>query len=193
MLQRFRNVAVLVALIGSFVAIPATSALAQGANNRNSKDGNRLDVPVTGLAQGVGTFAGTVSISRFAIQNDKLVAIGQLVGTVRDSNGAYVRNVVSSVTMDVRKAPSGAAGCSDEASALQQCDVLNLVLGPLDLNLLGLVIQLDTVVLDIFAVPGAGNLLGNLLCAIVGLFDAGSIGQQLVGLLNQLIGVLSGL
>jgi hypothetical protein len=47
--------------------------------------------------------------------------------------------------------------------------VLDLVLGPLDLNLLGLVAHLDRVHLNITAVPGAGNLPGNLLCAIAGL------------------------
>jgi hypothetical protein len=93
----------------------------------------------------------------------------------------------------VSKAPAAAAACGDEASAVQQCDVLNLVLGPLNLDLLGLVIQLDTVVLDIFAVPGAGNLLGNLLCAITGLLDAPTIGQQLVNLLNQVLAILAGL
>ncbi len=56
-------------------------------------------------------------------------------------------------------------------AALGSCDVLNLVLGPLDLNLLGLEVHLNSVVLDIIAVTGAGNLLGNLLCAVAGLLD----------------------
>lgn len=190
MLQRFSKVAVLVALVGSFVAIPATTALAESSNNPNT---NRLQVPVTGVVQSVGTFAGTFSISRFAIKGQALVAVGQLNGTVTDSNGVTVRTVVTSAVMPVSKAPAAAAGCSDEASAAQSCDVLNLVLGPLHLDLLGLVIDLNQVVLDIYAQSGAGNLLGNLLCAITGLLDAGSIGDQLVGLLNQLVGVLAGL
>ena len=45
------------------------------------------------------------------------------------------------------------------------------MLGPLDLNLLGLEVHLDPVVLDIVAQPGPGNLLGNLLCAVAGLLD----------------------
>ncbi len=76
---------------------------------------------------------------------------------------------------------------------LGSCDILSLVLGPLHLDLLGLVVDLNQVVLDITAQSGAGNLLGNLLCAITGLLDAGSLGAQLVGLLNQLIGVLGAL
>lgn len=80
------------------------------------------------------------------------------------------------------------------ASSAAACDILNLVLGPLDLNILGLRVQLNQVVLDITAVPGAGNLLGNLLCAVAGLLDgtplAGLLGQ-LQTLLNQILGALN--
>ena len=96
------KVAVLVALVGSFVAIPATSALAEGTSNPNT---NRLQVPVSGVVQSVGTFAGTFSISKFAIQNQALVAIGQLTGTVTDSNGTTLRTIVTQVAMPVSKAP----------------------------------------------------------------------------------------
>ena len=74
------------------------------------------------------------------------------------------------------------------------CDILNLVLGPLDLNILGLRIQLNRVVLDITAVPGAGNLLGNLLCAVAGLLDGGPLAGllgQLQTLLNQILAALN--
>lgn len=72
------------------------------------------------------------------------------------------------------------------------CDILHLVLGPLDLDLLGLRVHLDRVVLDIVAATGAGNLLGNLLCAITGLLDGGLEGAlgRLVNLLNRVLGVL---
>jgi hypothetical protein len=41
----------------------------------------------------------------------------------------------------------------------------------LHLNILGLVIDLNQVVLHITAVPGSGNLLGNLLCGIANLLN----------------------
>jgi hypothetical protein len=71
--------------------------------------------------------------------------------------------------------------------------VLHLVLGPLDLNLLGLVVHLNTVVLDITAVPGAGNLLGNLLCALTGILDGGLNLplNTIAALLNAILGLLS--
>jgi hypothetical protein len=47
------------------------------------------------------------------------------------------------------------------------CTILDLVLGPLDLNLLGLMIHLDRVHLTITARPG-GGILGDLLCSLAG-------------------------
>ena len=52
------------------------------------------------------------------------------------------------------------------------CSVLSLAVGPLDLNLLGLVVELDDcsrgpVTVDITAIPG-GGLLGDLLCSLAG-------------------------
>ena len=78
------------------------------------------------------------------------------------------------------------------SGALAACNILNLVLGPLDLNVLGLRVQLNQVVLDITAIPGPGNLLGNLLCAVAGLLDGGLSGLlgQLVTLLNQILAAL---
>jgi hypothetical protein len=77
------------------------------------------------------------------------------------------------------------------------CPILHLELGPLDLNLLGLRVQLNQVVLDITAIPGPGNLLGNLLCAIAGLLDGvdlgGVLGNLLQSLIDALIRLLEGL
>ena len=184
---------VVAALTAALVTSPAAPASAQ---NRNT---NRLNVPITGLASTVdptgattkvGTIAGNLAISRFDVQNGALVAVGQLTATVTDTAGQVVRTVVTQVSVPVNNAAGGNALA---AQAVAACDVLNLVLGPLHLDVLGLVIDLNQVVLDITAQPGAGNLLGNVLCSITGLLDAGALGQQLVNLLNQLIGVLGGL
>ena len=176
MFHRFSSLTVLVTLVGSLLAIPAANALAQTSNpNRN-----RLDVPVSGVVQNVGTLTGSFAVSRFAIQDGQLMAVGQLTGTVTNAAGAVVQTIVTNIAMPV-------------ASATSTCEILNLVLGPLHLDVLGLVVDLNQVVLNITAVQGAGNLLGNLLCAITGLLDAGSLGQELVNLLNQLLGVLAGL
>jgi len=76
----------------------------------------------------------------------------------------------------------------------ETCPILHLAIGPINLNLLGLVVTTQPIVIDIVAVPGPGNLLGNLLCAIAGLLDPGGtlsgLLAQLVALLNQLLGAL---
>jgi hypothetical protein len=68
------------------------------------------------------------------------------------------------------------------------CNILNLALGPLDLNLLGLQVELDDceggpVTVDITAERGPGKLLGNLLCGLAGLLDDGA---DLGGILKNL-------
>lgn len=74
------------------------------------------------------------------------------------------------------------------------CQILTLTLGPLDLNLLGLVVHLNQIVLNITALPGAGNLLGNLLCDVANLLNGGgplsTLLANLSNLLNQILAAL---
>ena len=60
------------------------------------------------------------------------------------------------------------------ASEDGSCQILDLSIGTVHLDVLGLVVQLDPVHLNITAQQGAGNLLGNLLCAVAHLLDNGS-------------------
>jgi hypothetical protein len=90
--------------------------------------------------------------------------------------------------------PTGTRTGANAAAPLVACSILHLVLGPLDLNLLGLAVHLNTVVLDITAIPGAGNLLGNLLCAVAGLLDGpltGPLLGTLTALLNAILALLN--
>jgi hypothetical protein len=176
MFQRFSGYAVLVALVGSLVAISPSLVSAQGGNPNT----NRLDVPISGVVAGVGTLTGNFAISRFVIENGQLTAVGTLTATVTDTAGNVARTLATQLAMPV-------------TDMTGTCDILTLVLGPLHLDILGLTVDLNQVVLEIAATAGAGNLLGNLLCAIAGLLDAGSLGTQLVNLLNQLLVVLAGI
>ena len=88
---------------------------------------------------------------------------------------------------------------SSSAIAGASCDILNLSLGPIDLNLLGLQVELDDcdggpVTLDITAEPGPGNLLGNLLCSLAGLLDGPNPSPiQLARLLHQIAAAIDAL
>jgi hypothetical protein len=152
--------------------------------------------PVSGTgttAAGVAVnFAGTFDIQKFEGKNGQLVAIGTLSGIVTDAvTGAELGEVSAlKTTIPVISGGGQAASASQDVGVAQTCDILYLELGPLDLDLLGLVVHLDQIVLDIDAEGGSGNLLGNLLCAIVGLFDAQGPANILADLLNSLLDLL---
>ena len=172
--------------------LPVTAAAAaQGQVQAQGRPSAGIAIPITGTSTGspagVENITGTFTLQRFANQGGELVAIGTLVASVTNAAGA-VTTLVAPVAVPIVTSATGAATAVTTAT----CEILNLVLGPLDLNLLGLVIHLDTVALDITAVRGAGNLLGNLLCAIAGLLDGGGLLSELVGLLNNLLGALGG-
>jgi hypothetical protein len=135
------------------------------------------------LANGEGDVAGRVTVKWVKVSKGKLVAVGTFKGAVTNEAG-IAKRATQAVTLPV-----------DVAATADSCPILNLVLGPLDLNLLGLVVHLDKVVLDITAEPGPGNLLGNLLCAVAGLLDGntglnGLLNQLVAAFLNQLLGAL---
>jgi hypothetical protein len=113
-------------------------------------------------------------VTSFANQNNQLVAQGVLNGTLTSASGTVTQVTNQSATLPV-------------ASVNATCPILNLVLGPLDLNLLGLTIHLNQVVLNITAIAGSGNLLGNLLCAVANLLN----GTNLTGLLDTLVADLN--
>ena len=137
------------------------------------------DIPVTGEAANGRVFEGTLDLVRFRVIDGTLVAVGDLTGTLRNAAGDVVRTVTD---MRVR--------LPVDFGSITSCDILRLRLGPLDLDLLGLVVHLDRIVLDITAEPGPGNLLGNLLCAIAGLLDQGlNLNGILRDLLNAVLGV----
>ena len=144
-----------------------------------------VTAPVTGTfknSDGTGTFAGTFTPKKFSVVNGTLEATGPLTGTLTNANGSKAGAVDQTVTMPVNTA----AAAADPAS----CGILNLVLGPLNLNLLGLVVTLNQVHLNITAVPGVGNLLGNLLCDVVNLLNGGGSLTAISTLLNEILALL---
>jgi hypothetical protein len=59
------------------------------------------------------------------------------------------------------------------AQANGTCTILDLTLGPLHLDLLGLVVDLNQLHLTITGQTGPGNLLGNLLCGLANALNPG--------------------
>ena len=152
----------------------AALAIAPSAAASNHTGG--VNIPINFASAG-GTFDGNFELERFVRQGGDLVAVGDLTGTVRNAAGAVVGTVNQALELDVLQITG-------------TCEILNLVLGPLDLDLLGLVIHLDQVVLNITAESGPGNLLGNLLCAVAGLLDGGGPLAGITALLNRILRLL---
>ena len=130
----------------------------------------------------------------FKKRDGKVFVRGLLQGVVHNEDGS-TRTFGVMRTMRVKSINGEAiqtGASARQAAQAAPCDVLRLVLGPLHLDLLGLVVDLNKVVLNIVAQSGAGNLLGNLLCAVAGLLDGGLNGLlgRLVRLLNRILGQL---
>jgi hypothetical protein len=132
------------------------------------------NVPVRGKSTDGNTFRGTFDVQRFVAKNGDLMAQGILTGVVRDASGTVVKQGSTSALMRI-------------AQIQATCRILHLVLGPLDVDLLGLRIQLNRVVLDITARRGPGRLLGNLLCTIAHLLDNNARASALANQLNRLV------
>jgi len=141
------------------------------------------NVPVTGKANNGKAFTGHFNVSQFVARGGKAYALGTLTGKL-GNRMIKKSNVAIPVSM-------GSASSPLTAHAAATCQILNLVLGPLHLNLLGLHVDLNQVVLNITGVTGTGQLLGNLLCGVANLLNPGLPAGQLAGLLNILQQILN--
>ena len=87
---------------------------------------------------------------------------------------------------DEQPQPVGRTAQRTASATAQACEPLSLVLGALDLDLLGLTFQLDQMQVDFTAMEGTSQRLGNALCEVSGLMD----GARPVELVNSLNGLL---
>lgn len=169
-----------------------------------------LTLPLAGTVVDAagGLFSGTVTINRFASQNNQIVAIGIARGTVTNAAGQVVQTGLQTVVLPVTNIGARTVGLSIPSSAepkllpasltttsgrfiltqAQSCGILHLDIGGTAVNLLGFMVNLSPITLDISG-DSAGPL-GALVCEIVALL--GTV-ADIVGLLNDLLGLLTGL
>lgn len=173
--MKIRNaVMVLAAMCATALIAPVAASAAAPTTTATSFK----NVPVTGKAHNGKSFNGHFTVTRFISRNGKTYAQGTLTGKLGS------RNVKSTQVAIPAKIPA-ASTTTMSGHAAATCPILHLTLGPLDLNLLGLTVHLNQVVLNIDAVSGPGNLLGNLLCSVANLLNSGSpLSNTLTGLLN---------
>ena len=153
-------------MFAAMVAAPATLSAAPSSGS--------LTTGIVQTIPGVGTFVGSLTTTSFQLVNGVLNAVGTLTGTFTPLGGvSQTVNQVVSIPL------SGFTGT---------CTILTLHTGAISLNLLGLNVALAPLDLVITADAAPGNLLGNLLCAVTHLLDAGGPVSGLVALLNQILG-----
>jgi hypothetical protein len=172
--SRLPLLALLACLAAMFVAGPAQAQTPAVPASQT--------VAMTGKDKSGKPFKGTFTVDHFRAVGSRVYAVGTLKGTLKNRK----------VTRENLSIPATLAGdTSGGARAAQlSCKVLTLTLGPLDLNLLGLRVQLNQVNLRITAIPG-GGLLGDLLCSITNLLNpTGLLGNQLAAVLNSIFALL---
>jgi hypothetical protein len=157
---------------------------------------------VHGTTRAGAVLNGKFIPKKFVKRPHRISAVGRVVGTLTRVNGNKVhvnhrvRMPVSKTDFIGKRVGSVApltAGDAAQAHRAGSCQIVNLVLGPVNLNLLGLVVHLNRVHLNITAQTGPGNLLGNLLCAVAHLLDGVPVSgllARITNLLNRILGAL---
>jgi hypothetical protein len=180
-------------LLAGVLAVALTAAVAVATPSAQAKKGGNLPVSAAGIQHGTTTaVTGTFNITNFKVVNGVLTAVGTYTGSLSPT-----ATPASAAVTSINGTPLGGSGAAAAPTAVTAtCDILDLVLGPLHLDLLGLVVDLNQVHLQITAEQGPGNLLGNLLCSVAGLLDNTGGGglngllQAIANLLNHILGAL---
>jgi hypothetical protein len=210
--MKYVNPFISIALSVVIALAPWVARADRGRDDRCDQDRHHLqqinplqNIRIVGMTDSGQQFTGALDIERFEAIGNQIVAVGQLNGRLGNfpvKNQAVAFPLLASTgatgslgpDMKVRPARgTPVAPGSSVVFAQATCPILHLSLAPLDLNLLGLVVHLNQVVLNLDALAGAGNLLGNLLCAVANLLDAGGLIADIVNALNGLTSFLNGI
>ena len=118
---------------------------------------------------------------------------GAQLGTLTTGLSGLLNGALGAIGSTTNAATGGAS-----VSSTSTTQILHLALGPVDLNLLGLVVHLDNcnngpVTVDITAQSGPGNLLGNLLGGLSHLLDSNANTNALLNKLGMIAGEIAGI
>lgn len=190
------SLAMTFALVGALLLTPLSTFAAS-----TSSTGSKIlkNIKVEGTLEDGGTFDGKLTINNLSYDSDKgLMMSGIVKGEAMTSDGVTkevketFENVPATLNEGIDSTSSQVTSSSvgEQQLAQAECEILNLDLGPIFLDLLGLQLDLSEINLDLTAVPGPGNLLGNLLCQVAGLLDGTGF---LEGVLDEVSGLLDSL
>jgi hypothetical protein len=197
--------------IGCVLAIclvTAVPAAGQGTDTQAA-----VTLQATGTFARGGTFTGTITINRFEQDGSRIVAVGFLRGVLTRGGRTVGTVMAGEVSWPVVVRSGGASTVSGPLAAAPQfrrtalapapaarirpvqaaaCPVLDVTLAPADVDVLGVQLTTDPVVLNLQG--EAGTPLGNLVCAASDLIgNVAGLVQLLSNILGLLTGVLGGL
>jgi opacity protein-like surface antigen len=197
--------AALVALVAGGTV--AASAVAAPGGAAHGSTYSLHTIQVHGAAKGGKKFTGSYAIQHFTVRNNKVYAVGTLTGTLKNRHVSR-SNVQLPAKLVAPSSTQTSHKSTRQAATGGQCTILHLVLGPINLNLLGLNVTLgggnvvpgnpatEPITLNLTGDPN-GGLLGSLLCgldnAIGGSGSTAGILSQLSTQLNQLASTLTSL
>jgi hypothetical protein len=149
---------------------------------------------------GSGNLLGNL-LSDVAHLLDQGLNLNQILGSL---TSAQLGNLTSGISgllngaLGAIGSPASAAAGGASVISSRTTEILHLALGPVDLNLLGLMVHLDNcsngpVTVDITTQTGPGNLLGNLLDGLVHLLDNGASTRAVLNRLDRIAGEIAAL
>lgn len=186
----WRRLALALAAVFMLTSVFAMAGTAEAKAFKGSKKGK--GIPVSGdlldnSGESVGEFEGKIRSPEAFEKDGEIMLRGVLSGkATKDGEKKPVKVKKEEFEAPLALSTPGGEGASAAQQQDASCQVLFLDLGPLFLDVLGLQVDLSQIVLDVSAVPGANNLLGNLLCAITGLLDLPGSLIAIVNLLNAI-------
>lgn len=193
------------------VAAVLSVALGTHINAQGPKKSSAaVTLPAAGTFAEGGQFTGNITINRFEKRGNQIVAVGLVTGVLSRGGVTLGSAVVGQVTWPVAvrvggqvlvSGPARETGTITPASwsdgarspfraiAVQEvCQVVDLALGPVNIDVLGVQVALSPIT---FNLSGAvGTPLGDLVCAVSDLI--GNV-AGLVNVLNGILGLLTGL
>jgi hypothetical protein len=202
-MKSLRRVAVLAAVLSIAAEVPAG---AQGASPSAA-----VTLPASGTFARGGEFTGTITVNRFEARDNRIVAVGLVTGVLNRGGRTLGTAVVGEVTWPVAvkaggqllaggpasgpRTPMPVAWAPDARSRsgvlrvqAEVCQVVDIALGPVNIDVLGFQIALSPVTFNLSGVTGTP--LGDLVCAVSDLL--GNV-AAIVNLLNSVLGLLTGL
>jgi hypothetical protein len=112
------------------------------------------------------------TITDIVLEDGQLLASGTITATVR---GREITSEFSDIPVDI--------SIAEDQTGAGECPILDLELAPINLNLLGLIVETSPICLKITAYEN-GGLLGDLLCSVSDLLETGVPLGDILGGLN---------